>query len=414
MSVPTQTSFDRVRETAGRRGWLAVKVFGLVFALAAGVALGIPPVYRATSTVLVGAEEGIADGGSPAELEGRLHVVKEEILSRAHAAGLVSRFGLYPDLQKQGAKELVLSQFRRDVEVQLREALEPGGRGRTVAVAIAYRGPDPGVVAGVTNALAEAYLSWHGKLRSQEAAAIEVQLAQVRAQVDEQERRLGEFRVRPTGEAPYAGGGDSGMATLERLQGQLRSVSEGRMRALERRSTLLRDLGEAAPRPPDDPDATASRLAKLNQELGEARQKYTDKYPDVLRIKRDIATLERQAAESRRQSRPAPAAPRCRKPCARRTRRSTRCAGRSRSSSGRWRATGARWPRRRASIAAPPPPSPCWSWRGTTRRPSPSTRPCSAATRGRGWPPPRARRRCASWSRPRRPSFRSSPTACGC
>ena len=305
MSVQAQTGFDRVREVCSRRGWLAVIVAALVLALAGGVALGLPPVYRATATVLVGPDENVPDGGAPAGLESRLHVVKEEILSRGHAAGLVRRFGLYPELQSQGAPELVLERFRRDVDVQLREAQEPGGRGRTVAVAVGYRGSDPTVVATVTNALAEAYLAWDAKLRTNAAAALEVQLAQVREQVDAQERRLGEFRSRHSGElVPHA---DTSLATLERLNGQLRSASESRMRALDRRSSLFRELGEAAPKAPDDPDATASRLAKLNQELADLRQRFTDKYPDVQRMKTEIATLERQAAENRRRTRPEPA-----------------------------------------------------------------------------------------------------------
>jgi polysaccharide chain length determinant protein (PEP-CTERM system associated) len=306
MSAQAQTGFDRVREVGRRRGGLAVIVAALALALGAGVALGLPSVYRATATVLVGPEENAPDGAAPAGLESRLHVVKEEILSRAHAAGLVRRFGLYPALQGQGAPELVLEQFRRDVEVQLREAQEPGGRGRTVAVAVGYRGPDPAVVATVTNALADAYLAWDARLRASAAAALEAQVAQVRAQVDAQEQRLGEFRSRHAGDlVPH---GDTTLATLERLNGQLRAASESRLRALERRSALFRELGEAAPKAPDDPDATASRLAKLNQELADLRQRFTDKYPDVQRMKTEIATLERQAAESRRRARPEPQA----------------------------------------------------------------------------------------------------------
>ena len=306
MNERHETGFERVREVSSRRFGLAAMIAALALALGIGVALGLPAEYRATATLLV-MSEGSSDAAAPAALESRLHVVREEVLSRAQAAGLVRQFGLYPSLRDTAAEPLVLDQFRRDVDVALREATEPGGRGRTVAVALGYRSSDPKVAADVTNALADAYLAWDAKLRSNAAAALEVQLAQVREQVDAQERRLGEMRFRNTGDIPAASG-DTSLATLERLHGQLRSASEGRMRALERRSTLFRELGEAAPKAPDDPDATASRLAKLNQELADLQQRFTDKYPDVQKVRGEIAALERQAAENRRRVRPEPAA----------------------------------------------------------------------------------------------------------
>jgi polysaccharide biosynthesis transport protein len=307
MSDRQETGFERVRDVWSRRWRLAAMIAALALALGLGVALGLPPVYRATATLLV-VSEGSSDAAAPAALESRLHVVREEVLSRAHAAALVRRFGLYPSLREQAAEPLVLDQFRRDVDVELREATEPGGRGRTVAVALGYRSSDAKVASDVTNALAEAYLAWDAKLRANAAAALEVQLAQVREQVDAQEQRLGEMRFRNTAEIPSLASADTSLATLDRLHGQLRSASEGRMRALERRSALFRELGEAAPKAPDDPDATASRLAKLNSELADLRQRFTDKYPDVQRLRGEIETLEREAAESRRRARPAPSA----------------------------------------------------------------------------------------------------------
>jgi polysaccharide chain length determinant protein (PEP-CTERM system associated) len=54
------------------------------------------------------------------------------------------------------------------------------------------------------------------------------------------------------------------------------------------------------------PSATGVRLAQLRQELAELRTRFSDRYPDVIRVRTEIAALEREVAEA--QARPPDAA----------------------------------------------------------------------------------------------------------
>src|SRR5207244_11130027 len=55
-----------------------------------------------------------------------------------------------------------------------------------------------------------------------------------------------------------------------------------------------------ATRPGGDAEALAARLSRLYQELRELRSRFSETYPDVIRVKAEIASLEQQlaAAES--------------------------------------------------------------------------------------------------------------------
>jgi polysaccharide chain length determinant protein (PEP-CTERM system associated) len=72
------------------------------------------------------------------------------------------------------------------------------------------------------------------------------------------------------------------------------------MRAHERREALNKQLADAATLTPGaaGPEGAAERLARLNQELRQLRTTYSDKYPDIARIKQEIAALESEAAET--------------------------------------------------------------------------------------------------------------------
>jgi hypothetical protein len=53
------------------------------------------------------------------ELDSRLHVIKQEILSRDRLTDLVTRFNLYPELRAHAPMDSVLDQMRRDIEIEL-------------------------------------------------------------------------------------------------------------------------------------------------------------------------------------------------------------------------------------------------------------------------------------------------------
>src|SRR5438445_433810 len=144
-------------------------------------------------------------------------------------------------------------------------------------------------------------------MREQQATGttefLKAQLAEMKDRLSEQERRLGDFRARHSGELPQQM--IVNLAMLDRLNAQLYFNSANQMRATERRAAMAKQLAEAGPAA-GAPDAGAARLTKLKQELQELRGRFNERYPDVVRVKAEIAALERELSQDGPERAPEP------------------------------------------------------------------------------------------------------------
>jgi polysaccharide chain length determinant protein (PEP-CTERM system associated) len=303
MSQEQGTSgLDPVRDIVRRRKWLGLAVFTVVAAGAIAGVQSLPDVYRSTATVLVERDrvsEAFVRSSVTAELETRLSTISQELLSRSRLEALIVQFGLYSDMRAHATMEAVVERMRRDIRLDPKSVEQTSGRPATIAFRVSYRGRDPRVVADVTNTLASLSVDENARMRERQAAGtaqlLEREVDEMKKRLAEEERHLREFRIRYSGQLPEQL--SINLTTIDRLNGQLQLIRNGLTRALERRTSLAKQLadaeGAAAPSGHGGPDAGAARLLKLRQELRELRTRFTDRYPDVMRVKAEIAELER-------------------------------------------------------------------------------------------------------------------------
>ena len=288
---------DRLLGVWHRRRWLGIVIFVVVAAAVASLAAYLPDLYRAKATVLVERRqvpESFVRSSVTGELETRLQTISQEVLSRARLEQLITRFDLYPEARRAGAVEGAIEAMRRDIAIEVKGVDQPGGRVVTVAFVLSYRGRDPQAVASVTNALADLYVEENARLREQQAAGtaafLRTQLADAKRRLDEKETRVRAFRSRWVGELPQQVAVN--MATLERLHAQLHLASANQLRAVDRRTALEKELAELNAHGGSAPETGASKLVKLKQDLAELRRRYTDAYPDVVRLRGEVDRLE--------------------------------------------------------------------------------------------------------------------------
>ncbi len=326
------SGLDILLQVWSRRKWLAILVFTGPFAVTVSLAIALPNLYRSTATLLVQrpeVSETFVKSSVTSELETRLQTISQEILSRSRLQELIIRFDLYPEFRKRATLEEVIERMRRDIRMEFKgrdirmepKAMEPQGeRAATIAFTLSFRGRDPETVAKVTNTLASLFVGENLKLRKRQAAGtakfLRVELEEMKRKLDKEERRLSEFKERHLGELPEQMAVN--LTTLGRLNAELRLNKENQTRTLEwmEREKLAGQLalarqqyadGTSAPPSVDSlvPDGDAEvitarlaqfRLARLKQELTDLRAHFSEKYPDVIRVKAEIASLERQLA----------------------------------------------------------------------------------------------------------------------
>jgi len=296
---------DRVWALWNRRKWLGIVVFLLPFTAATAVIMALPDLYQSTALVMIERQqvpEAFVRATVTSELEIRLHTISQEILSRSRLESLISRMGLYSDLR--GKAEEAVDRMRRDIRLELRGA--DANRGNTTtSFALSYRGRDPQTVATVTNTLASFYIEENLKARERQATGtaefLKVQLNDAKRRLDEQEARMGELQRRYLGELPQQLQGN--LATLESLNTQLRINSDNQTRLAERRDQIAGQLSQAKLNS-GGPEPDEVRLARLQQELVTLRIKYTDLWPDIIRIKDEIERLQKDMAAPKPKPKP--------------------------------------------------------------------------------------------------------------
>ncbi len=292
-----------------RRKIVVVLVFAAVVASAASFALYLPDLYRATATVLIErpVPESYIRPAVSGELEGRLHVIKQEILSRARLTELIDRFNLYPELRQREPLDTVLDQMRHDIEIELAGPEQVSGRKTTVSFKLSYTGARDDTVADVTNALATFYVAQNDHIRSQEATRLteflKAQLDATKKQMDRDETSIRAYTSQHPGELPSQV--DLNLHSLDRLNTQLRLNGERQLKLLEDREKLAEGqmaavdakTGEVVPGSGSDMISDRIEALKKDLELLEGRG-FTSRHPDVVRLRTEITTLERDRQDS--------------------------------------------------------------------------------------------------------------------
>ena len=289
-------------EALRRRKWLALFAFTSGLAAAISVVRALPDLYHATATLLVDTQqvsEAFVRPTVTAELETRIQTIRQEVLSRARLGALITDLDLYPELkEKHWPLDAIVERMRRTVELEP-SRVEESGRGPTIAFLVGYSGRDSQTVAQVANRLASFFVEENTRMRSGQASRtadfLKAQLADVRKELAAQERRTSDFTLSHIGELPEQV--EVNLVSLERLNTQLRLNSEQQIRSAERRERLEQQLDVAesmAPHPEPAPSVRAAELTKLRQQLNDLLRKYTDEYPEVIRVRQEIRARENE------------------------------------------------------------------------------------------------------------------------
>jgi len=330
MKLNEESVLDLAVAVWKRRKWMGIVSFLLPFSLAIGTIAFLPSLYRSSALVLVDRQqvpEAFVRPTVTSGLETRLQTISQEVFSRARLDGMITRFHLYEDLKKRVAAEEVIERMRSDIQLEYRGVDRAGQRG-TIAFAVSFRGKDPQTVAQVTNTLASFFIEENLKVRERQAAGtaefLKAQLAEVKAKLDTQEKEVSQFKKRNLVDLPQQAAVNLGM--IERLDTQLRANVDSQTRLAERRELLAKRAAQASeyipnphqpapvfssaprdhvsapagPSPVQSPvlvDPSAAELLRLQQELRAMRSRFSDKYPDVVRLRAAIEFLEKEISE---------------------------------------------------------------------------------------------------------------------
>lgn len=289
---------EKLLEIWARRKWWLLAGFVLAVTTSASLIFALPNLYRGSTTVLLG-QDAIAGTfiaeGSISQLDQRLHVIRQELLSREQLHALIERFDLYDGLRQAVPAEELLDRMRKDIHISQSTTSQVSlqrGQSAPMEVRIGYQGWSAEQVAEVANALADIYREKYEGIRFGQASRttdfLRAQLDDVEARLRAQELEINEFRNENLGQLPQQEG--MNLASLERLNNDLRLNGERQIQLLNR--PIQNTGGEFRA---VVGTAGESRLDLLRRELTVMRARYNEQHPGMIRLRDEINQLERQA-----------------------------------------------------------------------------------------------------------------------
>lgn len=298
MESPNKSLSD-ILEIIRRRKWSLILPAIVVFAIAGAVAFLLPPVFRSSSTILIEDQEIPRDyvvTTVTSFAEQRLQTINQRIMGATRLLEIIKENGLYSEYREKWTNEEVIDRMRKDISFETISAdvIDPKtGRptAATIAFRLAYKGENPSVVQKVTGILTSFYLEENLKVRGQQTEGasrfLEDEMKGVKANLEELEARIASFKEQNLQHLPELS--QFNLQALDRTERDIDQLNSQLRALLEKESYLAAQLA-AIPTESDNADRT--RLNELRVQLTNLRSRVSENYPDVIKMKAEIADLE--------------------------------------------------------------------------------------------------------------------------
>ncbi len=282
-------------------------IFSVVLLLTATVAFLLPAIYKSGSTILIEQQE------IPQELvmttvtsyaAERIQTIQARVMTRTNLLRIIDKFKLYEDERKFATTEDIIERVKKDISLDLisAEVVDPRtGRPSTATIAfsLSYRGESPAKVQRVASELTTLYLDENLTSRSQKAtdtsAFFREEAERLSSQIDALEAKIAVFKQQHASALPELQ--QINLGVMQRKETELTTI-DATLRSLEeRRFYLGGQLAQIDPGNPGVP-GSAERLKLLQAEYASVRSKYSSVHPDIIRLKSEISSLEKETGKS--------------------------------------------------------------------------------------------------------------------
>jgi len=303
-----QLTLDDAKRVLRRHWWiLPVCLVG-----STGVALGLvkvlPKRFTSQTLVLVRQPTVPTDVVKPVvteDLNQRLASMQEQILSRSRLQPIIERFGLYASMRNSATMDDLIMELRKSIQVTPVAPMQGTRDNNLPGFHIDVTLDSAQLAQEVCTEVSSMFLEQNARSREQQAAQttsfLTQQLEQAKANLDQQDARLANFKARYLGALPDQE--QTNLSLLTGVNSQLEANTQALGRAQQDKAfnqTLLdQELANwRSSHVEQNPVTLDQQLAGLQDQLLALQAKYTDEHPDVVKLKNHIQELKKQMTSS--------------------------------------------------------------------------------------------------------------------
>jgi len=285
-----------------RRRWFVITIFCMAMISGIYLAITLPKIYQAETLILVEPQrvpENYVRSIVSTDLDLRLTNITQIVKSRTNLMNIIEKFNLFSGAEYENMyEEDKIEEMRRRISVNLNSDY---GRRAANSFTISFKGKDPSKVMNVVNTITTLVINQNLKVRELQAEGttdfLNGQLDRMKKNLETVEKALGNYRKVHMGELPEQLAAN--LRILEILHQQLnekqtsltnennRLVSIGNQIQIAREQSKIAGIAQSKT---EDP----SSLEALKQRLSEYKSRYTDKHPEVIRLRKRIADIEKE------------------------------------------------------------------------------------------------------------------------
>jgi len=268
-----------------------------------GASWVLPPRYQSSTLILVAQPTMPKDYVTPNvsnDLQERMQSITQQILSRTRLLHIIDEFSLYASAHAQWSPDEKVERMRKDIDIELVR----DSSSQITAFNVSYSSRDPLVAQKVTSELTSLFINENLEVRQQQSEDttkfLETQLETARKSLADQEEKIRQFKAQHVGEMPAQLA--SNLQILSGLQSQLQN-EEDALNAAKQQHVYLQTLADqyrAIQGTAKTADGLTVGLPALDQELDKLKAQladlsshYTDRHPDVRKMKEQIAKTEK-------------------------------------------------------------------------------------------------------------------------
>ena len=321
MEEPRFDPLDYVSVFNRRKWWFVVP---LAIAVVVGLLLvwKLPRSYQATTTIAVSSARVSSNVIGAVEMDkaDRMRAVSQLLLSRS----VLERTARLEQMDKDQSIDAAISKLRGGISVSLPDSITPGGgaagangaqqltpeeKASLDTYQVSYVDDTPDDAQRILNRLAQVFVQENGKsleIRAQDTSQfIDGQLRSSEARLGSLEERLRQMKESYMGRLPEQT--NANLAMVATMQRQLESNAttmrgeQDRLALIERQiESMAAGADEMVAAMKGTPQESAqSRVLTLRRQLADAQLNFTDKHPEVIRLKQELSDAEKAAAAER-------------------------------------------------------------------------------------------------------------------
>jgi len=291
-----------------RRKWWVIAACIASIIVSIVLCFVLPKTYMASTTILVTTQvipQDYFKNTITLSSDKYLNVLTQEIMSTSRLQKAIKQFGLFREQLGEMTIEGILWEMRKSIQIDLQKSSGSSSRGQAEIsyFIISYSDANPGIAKNVANFLAESFIEDTLGLRQKQAREtlqfLSKELAKAQALLQEQEKRIANFKEEYTGLLPEQQSINMQMLAQllqqkERIYSEIKDA-ENRRIILQQQHNQLVTVGMLT----NAPQVTGA--SPLQQELALAKRQYfekrsymTEEHPEMIALKKKISKLEQQ------------------------------------------------------------------------------------------------------------------------